>query len=252
MTRVPAAWRELHEMTADLAGAYLMNIDRSFGADTCLVCATPVDGWARCWQCKTAVENFGDELADRVGSVTYVVERSQAAVVMYGYKSKIPQEAHRQIVRLLFADALGRHTMCAGNLAGQPVDAWALVPSLHSGRSDHVLPQIVEPFLTDLERVPVKAVKRGKPRTVDPSQFAVDGKWKKRHVLVVDDTWTSGGEAQSVAVGLKRAGAYEVSILTLARWLHPQTWPTTREWLDAHPKRDFVPGICPYTAGDCP
>jgi hypothetical protein len=40
-------------------------------------------------------------------------------------------------------------------------------------------------------------------------------------VLVVDDTWVSGGTAQSVAVALKRAGAARVTIVVLGRHLDP-------------------------------
>ena len=40
-------------------------------------------------------------------------------------------------------------------------------------------------------------------------------------MLVVDDTWVSGGSAQSVAVALKLAGAARVVIVVLGRHLDP-------------------------------
>ena len=40
-------------------------------------------------------------------------------------------------------------------------------------------------------------------------------------VLVVDDTWVSGGSAQSAAVALKLAGARRVAILVIGRHVNP-------------------------------
>jgi orotate phosphoribosyltransferase len=40
-------------------------------------------------------------------------------------------------------------------------------------------------------------------------------------VLVIDDTWVSGGSAQSVAVALKLAGARRVAVVVLGRHVNP-------------------------------
>jgi adenine/guanine phosphoribosyltransferase-like PRPP-binding protein len=40
-------------------------------------------------------------------------------------------------------------------------------------------------------------------------------------VLVVDDTWVSGGSAQSVAAALKLAGARRVAVIVLGRHVNP-------------------------------
>jgi hypothetical protein len=40
-------------------------------------------------------------------------------------------------------------------------------------------------------------------------------------VLVVDDTWVSGGSAQSVAAALKLAGAGRVAVVVLGRHVNP-------------------------------
>jgi orotate phosphoribosyltransferase len=40
-------------------------------------------------------------------------------------------------------------------------------------------------------------------------------------VLVVDDTWVSGGSAQSVAAALKLAGAGPVAVVVLGRDVNP-------------------------------
>lgn len=40
-----------------------------------------------------------------------------------------------------------------------------------------------------------------------------------RHVLLIDDTWTSGGHALSATLALRASGADQISVLVLARWL---------------------------------
>ena len=40
-------------------------------------------------------------------------------------------------------------------------------------------------------------------------------------VLVVDDTWVSGGSAQSVAAALKLAGARRLAVVVLGRYVSP-------------------------------
>jgi adenine/guanine phosphoribosyltransferase-like PRPP-binding protein len=71
------------------------------------------------------------------------------------------------------------------------------------------------------------------------------------HVLIIDDTWTSGGHAQSLALTARAAGARTVTIVVIARWLDTD-WPATAGYLEGHPRRDFNPRICPVTGNACP
>jgi hypothetical protein len=61
-------------------------------------------------------------------------------------------------------------------------------------------------------------------------------------VLVVDDTWVSGGSAQSVAAALKLAGARRVAIVVLGRHVNPAD-PRSTAFLAAV-RKDFPAG-CP-------
>jgi adenine/guanine phosphoribosyltransferase-like PRPP-binding protein len=75
----------------------------------------------------------------------------------------------------------------------------------------------------------------------------------KAHVLVIDDTWTGGGHAQSAALALRAAGAQHVSILALARWLAVGWEATTSQWMTRHLSSiDYNPAICPWTRTHCP
>ena len=54
-------------------------------------------------------------------------------------------------------------------------------------------------------------------RTLDPDRFHALRPLTGASVLLLDDTWTSGGTAQSAAVALKRAGARSVAAVVLGR-----------------------------------
>jgi len=54
-------------------------------------------------------------------------------------------------------------------------------------------------------------------RALDPDRFRAPYPLTGASVLLLDDTWTSGGRAQSAAVALKRAGARSVAAVVLGR-----------------------------------
>jgi phosphoribosylpyrophosphate synthetase len=81
----------------------------------------------------------------------------------------------------------------------------------------------------------------------DSDTTKVDG----AHVLVVDDTWVSGGTAQSVAVALKDAGARAVTILCVARWLR-WDWSSTPAFVEEYLTAPYEPLVCPVTGDECP
>lgn len=91
------------------------------------------------------------------------------------------------------------------------------------------------------------------PRAVTAANFSVTSAVPDAsHVLLIDDTWTSGGHALSAALSLKKAGAKHVSILVLARWLTIEWEATTSQWLKRLDGPDYDPVVCPWTQGPCP
>jgi adenine/guanine phosphoribosyltransferase-like PRPP-binding protein len=46
------------------------------------------------------------------------------------------------------------------------------------------------------------------------------------HALVLDDTWTTGARAQSLAYALKKAGAASVAVVVLGRHIRPEHEPS--------------------------
>lgn len=69
-------------------------------------------------------------------------------------------------------------------------------------------------------------------RGVDADWLRVTGCAAGADVLVVDDTWVSGGSAQSAAAALKLAGARRVAIVVLGRHVNP-AHPSSARFLAA-------------------
>jgi orotate phosphoribosyltransferase len=78
-------------------------------------------------------------------------------------------------------------------------------------------------------------------------QTRFDGK----HVLILDDTWTTGSRTQSAALLLRQLGARHVSVMAVARWIEP-TWSKNQTFLKQHLVADFDPRRCPVTGTVCP
>lgn len=189
----------------------------------------------------------------------YLPPITQSGRVMRGYKNSALAglTTYRQTVALLAALGLIGHVGCAGRLADAPVTAWATVPSLprtlDPGR--HPLHEIVHslarPGAVEVTLTAAETIED--PRAIDVNHYTASLNAAGRHVLVIDDTWTSGGHAMSAALGMRTAGATNVSLLVLARWLSVGWEATTEEWARqrlAGP--DFRPDICPWTQDACP
>jgi hypothetical protein len=236
------------------AGGYWRNTIRE-GDTTCRVCTTPVDGYARCFPCKEHHDSFGAQLATATGFLTYAIRDTQSGYVMHGYKAGSDGvEEHKTLVALLGLVGIGRHTGCAGRLAGTPATHWATVPSLRGRPGPHPLRRLLLPA-TSGEEVPLTAgVIAIDPRSVDPRHFISPTLQGPRpHVLLLDDTWTSGGHVQSAALALRAAGADVVSVLLLARWLNPNPRsPLTGTFIRDRLTRDYNPAACPWTGDVCP
>jgi orotate phosphoribosyltransferase len=103
------------------------------------------------------------------------------------------------------------------------------------------------------EEIPLIAVEQVRdPRGARPDHFrAGEPVPPGAHVLVIDDTWASGGHAQSAVLALRAAGAGRVSVLVVARWLSREHRGTA-EFLKELEHTDYDPVICPWTGGDCP
>jgi hypothetical protein len=232
------------------AGGYLRNPVR-LEQVTCVVCAAPSAGYERCYQCRQHRGIVG--LADASAFMTYAIAGRQSGHLMHGYKAT-PRlvEEHRTVVHLLVALGLAGHATCPAALAGMPVTHWATVPSLPAKPGEHPLHRLVTKLAPGRE-VPLQAAAQVRyPRGARPDHFRADESLAPgSHALVIDDTWASGGHAQSAALALRAAGAAHVSLLVVARWLN-RDYGSTAKFLRELAGDDYDPGICPWTGSGCP
>jgi orotate phosphoribosyltransferase len=136
-------------------------------------------------------------------------------------------------------------------VVGQPVSARVVIPSLTNRLGIHPMTSIAESLglMSDVALRP--ALDTRCDRVVDGEKFTVDGAVTGRHILVLDDVWTTGSNAQSAALSIHRAGAAAVSVVVIARWLNPRH-PLNARYIREHLRDDYNPLVCPVTGHHCP
>ncbi|MEB3065505.1 MULTISPECIES: amidophosphoribosyltransferase [Mycolicibacter] len=238
------------------AGGYLHNIIREPQV-TCATCATPVDGYTHCIKCQQDASTPG--LADLVVPLTYVLARSQSGLMMRQYKDDpAPQvrSAQAQVISRLLYLGIVRHQRCVETVIGQPVNRRLAIPGSPNRIGTH-------PFITMATAMnAVEASPQLVPRTdipisdrdVTPARFAVSPpstRFDGQHVMLLDDTWTTGSRTQSAAILLRQHGATHVTVMTVARWIEP-TWGSNPGFIRTRLTADFDPDRCPVTGTTCP
>lgn len=244
----PGTLRTLQSALVGRAGGYLRNPVRLDGV-TCSVCTTPVTpGFAICRPCQN--HRLVPGHADLVAPLTYAIAGRQSGYVMRGYKATPPVPEHHTVVSLLCIVGMGLHAYCADKIAGVRVTHWTIVPSL-ARTGEHPLHRIVA--LPKDREVPLAARSNiAIARSVNAHHFQAATRLPPgSHVLLLDDTWVSGGHAQSATLALRRAGAARVSVLVLARWLD-ENFGNNAAFVRQRLTADFDPTICPWTGTSCP
>jgi hypothetical protein len=248
-----AALAQIRQSLVDTA-SYLRN-SRRIPSVTCAKCAGYRAGYHICYRCE--FEHPG--AADLVGSLIYAGDGLQAGRLMYGYKSAKPGPSHLPTMMSLLALGLVGHIGCAGLLVGMKASHWATVPSLRNIGSEHRMRQLLLGMVPAESEIVVAASKAAANKTVQERRQFDPGNYDLLtavpagvHVLLIDDTYTSGGHAQSVAKALKDAGAAKVSILTVARWIEMDKPPVRQFFLDHIADLPYDPMICPWTGTGCP
>lgn len=191
----------------------------------CRTCRGPAPpGFARCYQCDLARSEAGELLADVVVPLGYAVRGGQLATDLWRYKSDYADAADsaarlRDMLARFLRDGADSVWRAAGMTAGP--SAVAVVPSGQGRLGDHPLAGIVRSCL-DLPTVRLSVAPEViHVRGVTVGWVRADGPVAGADVLVVDDTWVSGGSAQSAAAAVKLAGAKRAAIVVLGRHVNP-------------------------------
>jgi hypothetical protein len=194
----------------------------------CRTCRGPAGtGFARCYQCDLALSQAGGLLADTVALIGYAVRGGQLAADLRRYKSDrvaaaAAAAAAARLSELLaaFLAGQGSSVWAAAGMTAGPVAA-AVVPSGQGRPGAHPLAGVVRSCV-DLPMVRLSSVSAEvHSRGVNPGWVRVGDPVAGGDVLVVDDTWVSGGSAQSTAAALKLAGARHVAVVVLGRHVNP-------------------------------
>ncbi len=151
--------------------------------------------------------------------VVFAPKGSPIARYLWQYKSPRPSAeatAAGAVLLALLLVFLRDHGACGWRSAGfgRPSHV-AVVPTARGRPGAHPLRRLIAPYVgwpwAELAARPDQ-----RERDLDPGRFAaapVPG----AHVLLVDDTWTTGASAQSAAMALRRAGARSVATVVIGR-----------------------------------
>ena len=218
-----AAWQDLRSRAAQLAIG--LRAPAAGDPGLCAVCWAPVrPGYARCFQCQLHAESLPGGPADVVVPVAYAVKGSSLARDLWLYKSARDRApAAQAALRALLLAFLSGHGRCVRRRAGMPpATHLCVVPSGRGRPGLHPLEALIAPYIA-LPRVSLAGQGHDHrwARDLDPDRFRSAQPLPGAAVLLLDDTWASGGSAQAASAALRRAGARWVAIVVIGRHLAP-------------------------------
>ena len=212
---------------AELSGPYAnFMLSPRAGPGVCKQCFNLTDGYERCYAC-THCESW----LDGVVPISYSVAHEQLHHALASYKRLTGTVARRFSVELaaVLWRHLSEHERCAAEAAGvASFELVTTVPSSDRERDEcHPLRQIVgalvAPTRARHERLLARAPVAADPRAFSAQKYVAVRPLDGQSVLLIDDTWTTGANAQSAAAALKAAGAGGVGAVVIGRHLN-------REW----------------------
>ena len=195
----------------------------------CAACRGPAHpDYLHCFHCASHAERVPGLLADAVVPLSYALKGGRYAHDLWVYKSALPGAgiARLSLLSLLLV-FLRDHCACAWRLAGGGAPTHvAVVPSTRGRQGRHPLETLAAPVLAlpwaHLAAAPQPEPPDPEDRDLSLRRFVVAGRLTGAHVLLLDDTWTTGSRAQSAAAALKLAGAARVAVVVLGRHLGTQ------------------------------
>ena len=243
----------VHNALVQAVGGYLRNVIRQ-PEITCRVCAAPVGGFDRCWRCEQARHIVG--VADVVVPLMYAIAGTPSGALVRDYKNhpvRRVRERHSAVAKELVWLGISRHERCIGRATGPPVSRRLVIPSLTSRPGQHPFLQLARAMDAVSDAVALVPAPDARCDRVINDKFVLQPATRLdgQHVLILDDVWTTGSNAQSAALAVRRAGAAAVSVMVVGRWLSPDR-QLIADFVKARLQRDYDPDICPVTGGGCP
>jgi hypothetical protein len=165
---------------------------------------------------------------DVYAPVSYSIDGEQLHRALAGYKrigGSVGRRLGRELAAVLWRH-LEAHERCLARAAG--VGRFTVVTAVPAGdpQRDHAHPlhgllgELIGPTRERYERLLCHNSPEAAPRTFDRRRYRTLRPLAGEHVLLVDDTWTTGASAQSAAAALKLGGATTVAAVTIGRHVH--------------------------------
>jgi predicted amidophosphoribosyltransferase len=216
------------------------------GPDVCSRCFDLIRGPGRCYPCA----HYG-RWVDVAAPISYSVGGEQLHHALASYK-RLTGEPGRRFVMGLAAVLwrhLGDHERCLARAAGvDRFDVVTTVPSSDPARQEghplqEVVGKLVRPARDRYERLLIRTSAAVAPHRFNLNKYEAIRDMGGRSVLLVDDTWTTGANAQSAAGALKAAGAGPVVALVIGRHVNREYGDNDRQ-LRSLPAFDWH--TCPW------
>jgi predicted amidophosphoribosyltransferase len=222
------------------------------GPGVCDVCFNLTEGYGRCWACI-----HGAQVLDAMAPISYSVAGEQLHQALAFYKRLSGAMARR--LRAELAAVLWRfltaHESCLSRAAGTcRFEVVTTVPSGDPNRDRNhplrrIAGQLVGPTRHRYRRLLERSELEVEPRTFDESKYAPLEALRGETVLLIDDTWTTGANAQSAAAALRAAGAGAVAAVVLGRHV-TRGWDENDRRLRALPDFDWTKcALCSNSRG---
>jgi hypothetical protein len=228
---------------ADLSGPYenFMRGPRP-GPAVCEVCFNLTDGYRRCYACA-----HGGRCLDGVAPISYSVAGGQLHYVLAAYKRRTDAVARRlglELAAVMWRFLIG-HERCLAAAAG--VDGFPVVTTVPSSERDHddahplhaIVGELVGPVRARHARLLRRTGMPAPAHEFSSEKFETSADLSERPVLLIDDTWTTGANAQSAAATLKAAGAPRVAAVVLGRYLNRDWHENDRRISGLPPRFDW-------------
>jgi predicted amidophosphoribosyltransferase len=198
------------------------------GPGICSICRTFINPeYERCYPCVDQPDNLS-----AVVPITYSENLGQVHTALRNYKDG-PSPAIRRHAAIRLAAILWRflaeHEPCVARAAGgAEFDLVTIVPSSDPERDqDSAFRQLtgwIEPIRSRLQQL-LEPTGEVEGRDFDPNRFKPTKKLSGESVLLLDDTWTTGGHARSASQALLEAGASGVAAVVVGRHVRPEYEP---------------------------
>jgi predicted amidophosphoribosyltransferase len=220
---------------------------------TCGICRTFIDPiYTVCLKC----DQQPNEL-DAVVPISFSEHLGQLHLALRRYKDGLPQERNYAMPRLagILWKFLDIHESCVAAAAN--VATFDLVTTVPSSTPENderrsnprTIVSWCRPVAPQYERVLIATGDGVEGRAYDRRRYRATTVLDGADVLLLDDTWTTGGHAQSSAAALRAAGARTVALVVIGRHLRRE-WqvvmggPTCGELFDELPT-EYDWAMCP-------